>query len=81
MKPKNRRKPTKRTGSGRNVGNNVCAIFVHYQEQEEGYPPIAMYDIHGDHPRKNSTVTADTLKEDGISVPPTPTFKEWKSRK
>lgn len=64
------------------VRDTIKATFRFYQEQGSGLPPMPQYDVVGPHVLENSTVSQETLWENGIRVPieETPTFAEWSAR-
>jgi hypothetical protein len=59
-------------------GDQPYATFVGFFEQPDGLPPFPVYNIGGNHPKRNSTVGMDTLWENEIERPWTPSFKDWK---
>ena len=44
------------------------AVFIGHQENIKGKPPEPLYNIIGG-PKNRSTVSADTLRKEGIKVP------------
>lgn len=56
------------------------ATFKGWQPGFEDIPAQPLYDIHGNHPNglNNSTVGAQTLRNEGIQVPETPPYTEPK---
>jgi hypothetical protein len=57
----------------------VTVTFLGYQTFGSDYPPVALYNVHGDHRLDGSTVSAQTLEVEGLTVPETPGFEEWKN--
>jgi hypothetical protein len=55
------------------------ARFIGYQEWGEGTPPMALYNITGEHPNSGSTVGLEDLDAQNIPAPSIPTFEDWKS--
>jgi len=49
------------------------AIYIGTQEMGEGYAPVKLYNIFGEHPRFGSTVAEETLQELGIPIRETKT--------
>jgi hypothetical protein len=54
----------------------ATATFIGYQETADG-GAFPLFNIEGEHPRKRSTVSTETLKDLGIAVPAHPTLAEW----
>ena len=58
------------------------AIFIGYQEALPPDEAVPLFNIRGDHPKRGSTVGADTLVREGIHVPHnTPSYAIWLQRK
>ena len=66
--PLSTRKTALQTGAGTGVGQ-VSATFLGWQETGTSEPPSALYNIVGGD-LDGSTVSAETLQEQGIAVPP-----------
>jgi hypothetical protein len=54
----------------------MTAVFIGWQEDVEGYPPIALFNVvaKGD-PRDGTTVDVNSLKEWGIKIPSYPKYQ------
>lgn len=58
----------------------AAAQFIGYQDMgDPAIPPVPIYNITGEHPANGSTVSAETLQKEGIPVPVTPSFDEYKT--
>src|SRR3990167_6633247 len=68
-------------GNWGRFGGKPWAEFTGWQQQEYPYAPFPLFNIHGNHKLKGSTVTEETLRKSNIEVPRYPTFAEWRRRK
>lgn len=52
------------------------AVFIGWQDMIDE-PPMALYNITGNHRLVGSTVCAQTLEKEGIEIPLTPPTPAW----
>lgn len=59
------------------------AIFIGWQEDVMGFPPIALFNVVTDDKQypHGTTVDTESLSEWKVQIPRYPDFKSWKSQK
>lgn len=56
--------------------NKPYAVFVGFQDNPDN-TPFPLFDIRGDHPMHNKTVSAEVLFREKIDLPWIPDFDDW----